>query len=81
MSQDRVERTLQWLAEGLVDEPESVSVSAFDDAGTTVYEVHVAQHDMGKVIGRQGRVAAAMRLVARAVAMKEHRRVQVEFEP
>ncbi len=79
MSHDGVERLLQYLAEGLVDDPGSVSVSSFDDAGTTVYDVRVAEPDMGKVIGRQGRVADAMRRVARAVAMKDHRRVQVEF--
>ncbi|MBM3493760.1 MAG: KH domain-containing protein [Armatimonadetes bacterium] len=72
---------LQYLAEGLVDDPASVSVSSFEDRGTTVFDVHVAEHDMGKVIGRQGRVAASVRLVARAVAMKTHRRVQVEFGP
>lgn len=81
MAHDGVERTLQYLAEGLVDDPGSVSVTSFDDGGTTVYDVHVAEHDIGKVIGRQGRVAGAMRLVARAVAMKDHRRVQVEFAP
>ncbi|NLI01174.1 MAG: KH domain-containing protein [Chthonomonadales bacterium] len=81
MSQDSVARTLQYLAEGLVDDPAAVSVSCLDDRGTTVYDVHVADDDVGKVIGRQGRVAAAMRLVARAVAMKSHRKIQVEFGP
>jgi predicted RNA-binding protein YlqC (UPF0109 family) len=81
MPHDPVERTLQFIAAGLVDDPEEVAVTHYDDRGTTVYDVHVAEHDMGKVIGRQGRVAAAIRLVARAVAMKGHRRVQVEFEP
>lgn len=81
MQQDSVARTLQYLAEGLADEPAQVSVSSFDDRGTIVYDVHVAEHDVGKMIGRQGRVAAAIRLVARAVAMKTHRKVQVEFGP
>jgi predicted RNA-binding protein YlqC (UPF0109 family) len=81
MAQDPVGRMLQYIAEGLVDEPSAVSISHYEDRGATVFDVHVAEHDMGKVIGRQGRVAASIRLVARAVAMKTHRRVQVEFGP
>jgi len=76
---DPVARVLELIVRGLVDEPDEVSIKTLGDASGTTYEVTVAQPDVGKVIGRQGRVAGALRMVARAAAMKSHRRVQVEF--
>ncbi len=77
--EDPVAAILSCVVSGIVDDPEAVSVTAYEDGGGTTYEVRVASDDMGKVIGRQGRIASALRLVARAAAMKRHRRVQVEF--
>ena len=76
---DPVADILSCVVAGIVEHPEVVAVSAYEDAGGTTYEVRVAEDDMGKVIGRQGRVASSLRLVARAAAMKRHQRVQVEF--
>lgn len=76
---DPVEDILACAVRGLVDAPERVAVHAPDPPESGVYEVVVADEDLGKVIGRQGRVAAALRMLARAAGLKQHRRVQVEF--
>jgi predicted RNA-binding protein YlqC (UPF0109 family) len=71
---------LEELARGLVDEPESVSVEAFtEDDGTVVLELAVAEDDYGKVIGRGGRTAHALRTVVKAAAVREQRRVLVDI--
>jgi predicted RNA-binding protein YlqC (UPF0109 family) len=63
---------LEYLAEGLVDEPEKVSVEQFEgDGGTIVLELCVAPDDYGKVIGRGGRTAHALRTVVKAAATGE----------
>jgi uncharacterized protein len=76
-----VPRTLlEYLAEGLVDEPEQVSVEQFDeDDGTIVLELCVADGDYGKVIGRGGRTAHALRTVVKAAATSAGRRVLVDI--
>jgi uncharacterized protein len=67
---------LEYLAEGLVDEPEEVSVERFEeDDGTIVLELCVADGDYGKVIGRGGRTAHALRTVVKAAATGAGRRV------
>lgn len=76
---DPVADLLTCVIRGIVSDPEAVSVTASQDPGGWTYEVQVAEEDLGKVIGRQGRVARALRQIARAAAMREHRRVQVEF--
>ena len=71
---------LEYLARALVDEPESVLVEEFEeDDGTVVLELSVAEDDYGKVIGRRGRTAAALRSVVKAAAVKEQRRVLVDI--
>ncbi len=70
----RVTDLLTYLAEGLVDDPDGVSVEHFEeDDGTLVLELAVAREDYGKVIGRGGRTAQALRTVVRAAAAGEHR--------
>ena len=59
------------IAKALVDDPDSVAVSERQDGRTTVLEVRVADSDMGKVIGKQGRIAKAIRSVVKAAAAKE----------
>lgn len=73
---------LEQIAKGLVDDPASVSVTADDpdDRGITVYHLHVAENDMGRVIGKQGRIAKAIRTVVKARATKDGTRVQVEID-
>jgi predicted RNA-binding protein YlqC (UPF0109 family) len=71
---------LEYLAKALVDEPGAVEVEQFEeDDGTVVLELSVADDDYGKVIGRGGRTAAALRTVVKAAAVKEKRRVLVDI--
>jgi uncharacterized protein len=71
---------LEYLVRELVDEPAAVTVEEFEeDDGTLVLELSVADDDYGKVIGRGGRTANALRLVVKAAAVKEDRRVLVDI--
>ena len=71
---------LEYLARQLVDDPDAVRVEEEEDEyGGLVLHLHVADDDIGKVIGRQGRVARALRTVLRAAAAGEDRRVQLEI--
>jgi predicted RNA-binding protein YlqC (UPF0109 family) len=71
---------LEYLARELVDEPDEVAVEELEeDDGTLVLELSVADDDYGKVIGRGGRTANALRLVVKAAAVKEDRRVLVDI--
>jgi uncharacterized protein len=73
-----VEDLLEYLARSLVDRPEDVSVEGFDEEdGTIVLELHVADDDTGKVIGRGGRTVAALRTVMKAAAVRGGNRVLV----
>ena len=67
------------LAKALVDDPESVVVNEREEKKTTVLEVRVAESDMGKVIGKQGRIAKAIRSVVKAAAAKEDKKVIVDI--
>ena len=67
------------LAKALVDDPESVVVNEREEKKTTVLEVKVAEADMGKVIGKQGRIAKAIRSVVKAAAAKEDKKVIVDI--
>ncbi|HEX9141240.1 MAG TPA: KH domain-containing protein [Gaiellaceae bacterium] len=70
---------LEYLARQLVDEPDEVRVERIDEDDTVVLRLHVAQEDLGKVIGRQGRIARALRTIVRAGSAREQRRVQLEI--
>jgi predicted RNA-binding protein YlqC (UPF0109 family) len=71
---------LEYLARQLVDNPDEVEVEEFEeDDGTLVLELAVAEDDYGKVIGRGGRTANALRLVVKAAAVKDNRRVLVDI--
>ncbi len=71
---------LEYLARAIVDEPDSVKVAQIDeDDGTVVLELSVADDDYGRVIGRGGRTANALRTIVKAAAVKEHRRVLVDI--
>jgi predicted RNA-binding protein YlqC (UPF0109 family) len=74
-----VKDLIEFLARALVDEPERVSVESFEeDDGTLVYELRVADDDVGKVIGRSGRTVNALRAVVRAAAARDGRRVLLD---
>lgn len=70
---------LQLIVENLVDDKQAVSINEIEEEKSIVYEVKVAETDMGKVIGKQGKIAQSIRNVMKAVAGKEHKRVSVEF--
>jgi uncharacterized protein len=70
---------VEFLARALVEQPEAVRVDEVSENGDTVLEVRVADDDLGRVIGRNGRVANARRAVAKAAATHERRRVMVEI--
>jgi len=75
-----MQELLEYLARGLVDEPDQVEVERFEeDDGTVVLELAVGQDDYGKVIGRGGRTAHALRTVVKAAAVKEECRVVVDI--
>ncbi len=67
------------VAKALVDNPDEVVVTEKNEGRNTVIELHVAASDMGKVIGKQGRIAKAIRSVVKAAASKENKRVDVEI--
>jgi predicted RNA-binding protein YlqC (UPF0109 family) len=74
-----VEEVLAYLVRTLVDDPDSVSVEAFEEEdGTLVLELHVADEDAGQVIGRGGRTAAALRTVMKACSVRHGGRVLVD---
>lgn len=70
------------VARGLVDEPDAVQVTvdAPREDGTIVYHLYVAEGDMGRVIGKQGRIAKAIRIVMRAAAVRQGDKVMVEID-
>jgi uncharacterized protein len=70
---------LEYLARQLVDNPDDVRVEEVDEGDMLVLRLHVAEEDLGKVIGRQGRIARALRTVVRAGSARERRRVQLEI--
>ena len=70
---------LTYIVQSLVEIPGEVSVTEREAGGETVFEVRVAPGDMGKVIGRQGRVVKEIRALMKAVAQREGRRVSVEI--
>lgn len=67
------------IAKSLVKQPEAVSVTMTVKGNVEVYEIHVAPEDMGKVIGKQGRIAKAIRSVAKAAAIKENKTISVDI--
>jgi predicted RNA-binding protein YlqC (UPF0109 family) len=80
MPSETPRQLLEYLAQGLVDEPEEVSVEQFEeDDGTVVLELCVADGDYGKVIGRGGRTAHALRTVVKAAATGEGQRVLLDI--
>ena len=70
---------VETLVKALVKNPDAVSVTVAEKGSLEIYQVHVAPEDMGKVIGRKGRIANAIRTVVKAGALRENRRVAVDI--
>ena len=70
---------LNTIIVNLVDDKDAVEVNEINGTQSVVFEVKVAENDMGKIIGKQGRIAKSIRTVMKAVAIKEHKKATVEF--
>lgn len=71
---------IEYVARSLVDHPDEMEIQETDEEGTTVYHLHVSSRDIGKVIGRRGRVARAMRALLKVSAIQNHKRVLLEID-
>lgn len=74
-----MEKVITVIAKALVDHPEDVKVNVVENENSAVYELTVHPDDVGKVIGRQGRIAKALRTVVTSAAVKVNKRVTVEI--
>jgi uncharacterized protein len=74
-----VQELVEYLAKGLVDNPDEVRVERVEKDGALVLELHVAPDDVGKVIGRQGRIARALRTIVRAAGARSNERALLEI--
>lgn len=70
---------IEILVKALVDNPDQVDVRVNEGPDSTTYEVHVAEDDLGKVIGKDGKIAHALRTIAKAAATKSNRKAFVEI--
>ena len=76
---DKVGELIKLIASSLVDKPDQVEIQEVSGDSTTVYELRVAQEDLGKIIGKQGKTAKAIRVLLGAAAAKEKRRSVLEI--
>lgn len=77
-----MQELLAIIAKGLVDDPSAVVVEKDEpnEEGVTVYHIHVAEDDMGRIIGKQGRIAKAIRTIARSASIRMDEKVMVEID-
>ena len=74
-----MKKILETIIENLVENKEEVKVDEIRGTKSIVYEIRVADGDMGKIIGKQGKIAKSIRTVIKAIAAKEHKKVSIEF--
>ncbi len=74
-----MQEILKTIIENLVEDKSAVSINEIAGEQSVVFEVKVSESDMGKIIGKQGKIAQSIRTIMKAVASKEHKRVSVEF--
>lgn len=70
---------LEYIVKAIVDAPESITIDEEDLDGAVTYTIHAAKEDMGKLIGKQGKVIRAIRNVMKIPAMKQHKKVQIQL--
>ncbi len=77
-----MKKLLTAIVSGLVENPEEISVTVDEpnEEGVIYYHLHVAENDMGRVIGKQGRIAKAIRVVMRAAANRQNQKISVEID-
>ena len=81
MSTADMKELVEYIARSLVDDPSQVRVTEIEGSNTIIFELRVASEDMGRVIGKSGRVANAMRTLLRVVAVRQGKRVTLEIVP
>lgn len=74
-----MQELLEFIAKSMVTNPDAVTITVTEKENATVLELHVAEEDMGKVIGKQGRIAKAIRTVMKAAASNESKKVIVDI--
>ena len=74
-----MKETLELIINSLVNDKEAVSINEIDAEKSVIFEVKVAESDMGKVIGKEGRIAKAIRTIMKSLAAKEEKRITIEF--
>ena len=70
---------LETIIRNLVDNKDEIEIKELDGEKTIIFEVKVAESDMGKIIGKQGKIAHSIRTIMKAVASREHKKVSIEF--
>ena len=70
---------LQTIIENLVEDKNAISINEVEGEKSIVFEVKVSENDMGRVIGKQGKIAGAIRTIMKSVSAREHKKVSVEF--
>jgi len=78
-SDQNMKDLVEYIAKSLVDNPEAVDITEIEEDNSVIIELRVAPEDMGKVIGKQGKIAKAMRILSKAAAAKEGKRVSIEI--
>ena len=74
-----MQELLEFIAKSMVSQPDAVTVTVQEKESLTVFQLHVAEEDMGKVIGKQGRIAKAIRTVMKAAASNENKKAVVDI--
>lgn len=74
-----MKEVLETIINTLVSDKDSVSINQIDGEQSVIFEVKVAENDMGKIIGKQGAIAKSIRTIMKAVASKENKRISIEF--
>jgi predicted RNA-binding protein YlqC (UPF0109 family) len=72
---------MEALVKALVDDPKAIAITTIQDGGRTILRIQVAASDIGKLIGKQGRTARALRMILAAASMKQHRSFELDIVP
>ncbi|MDD6315413.1 MAG: KH domain-containing protein [Clostridia bacterium] len=79
MESTNLKDILSYIVENLVEDPSAISIEAVEQDDTITFQLKVAESDMGKVIGRQGRIAKEIRTILKSAGLKEHKKVLVDI--
>ena len=79
MESTNLKDILSYIVENLVEDPSAISIEAVEQDDTITFQLKVAESDMGKVIGRQGRIAKEIRTILKSAGLKEHKNVLVDI--